>query len=128
MLSDIRNRSFWKLPTGIQSSSGGAQLVELTLLYKVCPATAGLKAEVKKKQKQKKKKTDTVKVHAIFQLFEEITYVTLTYNTALLPSLLTVFDRVRKEQYHRLFSCYTTATSRAPVFQQWRLNSWNLDV
>ena len=31
------------------------------------------------------------------------------------------------ERYHRLFSCYTTATSRAPVFQWWRLNSWTLD-
>ena len=66
-------------------------------------------------------------MHAIFQLFEKITYVTLTYNTALLPSLLTIFAGVRKEQYHRLFSCYTTAYSRAPVFQQWRLNSWTLD-
>ena len=66
------------------------------------------------------KETETVKVHAILQLFEKIRYDTLTYNTALLPSLLTVFACVRKEQYHRLFSCYTTATSRAPVFQQWR--------
>ena len=73
------------------------------------------------------KDIETVKVHAIFQLFEKITYVILTYNTALLPSLLTIFVRVRKEQYHRLFSCYTTATSRAPVLQQWRLNSWTLD-
>ena len=36
------------LPTGIQSSSGGAQLVRLALLYKLCPATAGFKAGVKK--------------------------------------------------------------------------------
>ena len=33
-----------ELPTGIQSSSGGVQLVELALLYKMCPATTGLKA------------------------------------------------------------------------------------
>ena len=72
------------------------------------------------------KETETVKVHAIFQLFEKIAYVTLTYNIALLSSLLTIFARVRKEQYHRLSSCYTAATSRAPVFQQCRLNSWNL--
>ena len=51
-----------ELPTGIQSSSGGAQLVELALLYKLCPASAGLKAGGKV--------TETVKVHAIFQLFE----------------------------------------------------------
>ena len=104
-----------ELPTVIQSSSGGVQLVELALFYKLCPATAGLKAGGKE--------IETVKVHTIFQLFEKITYVTLTYNTALLPSLLTIFARVWEGQYHRLFSCYTTATSRAPVFQQWRLNS-----
>ena len=106
-----------ELPIGIQSSSGWAQLVELALLYKLCPATADLKAGVKKQRQSK----------AIFQLFEIITYVTLTYNTALLPALLTIFARVQKEQYHRHFSCYTTATSRAPVFQQWRLNLWTLD-
>ena len=77
-----------ELPTGIQSSSGRVQLVELALLYKLCPATAGLKA--------RSKKTETVKVHAIFQLFQKITYVTLTYNTALLSSLLTIFPRMRK--------------------------------
>ena len=111
-----------ELPTGIQSSSGGAQLVELALLSKPCHATAGLKPGGKE--------IETDNVHAIFQLhvFEKITYVTLTYNTALLPSLLTIFARVRKEQYHRLFSCYTTATSRAPVFQQWRLNLWTLHL
>ena len=108
-----------ELPTGIQSSTDGAQLVELALLYKLCPATTGLKAEGKE--------TETVKLHAIFQLFEKITYVTLTYYTALLPSLLTIFAPVRTEQYPRPFFCYTTDTSRAPVFQQWRLNLWTLN-
>ena len=42
-----------ELPTGIQSSSGGAQLVELALLYKLCPAIAGLKAVVKKQRQSK---------------------------------------------------------------------------
>ena len=42
-----------KLPTGIQSSSGGPQLVELALLYKLCPATDGLKAGVKKYRQSK---------------------------------------------------------------------------
>ena len=37
-----------ELATGIQSSSGGAQLVGLALLYKLCPATAGFKAGVKR--------------------------------------------------------------------------------
>ena len=40
-----------ELPTGIQSSSGGAHFVELALLYKLCPATVGLKAGVKKQRK-----------------------------------------------------------------------------
>ena len=42
-----------KLLTGIQSSSGGAQLVEKALPYKLCPATAGLKAGVKKQRQSK---------------------------------------------------------------------------
>ena len=42
-----------KLVTGIQSSSGGAQLVELALLYKLWPVTAGLKAVVKKQSQSK---------------------------------------------------------------------------
>ena len=42
-----------ELPTGIQCSSGGAQLVELALLYKLCPATAGLKGGVKKQRQTK---------------------------------------------------------------------------
>ena len=42
-----------ELPTGIQSSNGGAQLVELALLYKLCPATAGLKAGIKKQRQSK---------------------------------------------------------------------------
>ena len=108
-----------ELPTGIQSSSGGVQLVELALLYKLCPVTAGLKAGGEE--------TETVKLHAIFHLFEKITYLILTYNTTLLPSLLTIFAPVRIEQYHRPFSCYTNDTFRAPVFQQWRLNLWTLD-
>ena len=41
------------LPTDIQSSSGGAQLVELALLYKQCPANAGLKVGVKKSKQSK---------------------------------------------------------------------------
>ena len=52
-------------------------------------------------------------------------YVTchiLTYKTDLLSSLLTIFARLQKEQYLRLF-CYTTANFRAPVCQQWLLNS-----
>ena len=48
-----------ELPTSIQSSSGGAQLVELAL-----PESWG-------------KETETVQLHALFQLFEKITYVTL---------------------------------------------------
>ena len=108
-----------ELATNIQFSSGGAQLVELALLYKLCPATVGLTAGVKKQRQSK--------CMQYFNYSKKITYVILTYNTALLPSLLTIFVRVRKEQYHRLFSCYTTATSRAPVLQQWRLNSWTLD-
>ena len=52
-----------ELPTGIQSSSDGAQLIELALLYKLCPFTAVLKAG--------RKETKTVKVHTIFQLFEK---------------------------------------------------------
>ena len=39
-----------ELQTGIQISSGGAQLVELALLYKLCPANAALKAGVKKQR------------------------------------------------------------------------------
>ena len=42
-----------ELPTGIQSSSGVAQLVELALLYKLHPATADLKAGVKKQRQSK---------------------------------------------------------------------------
>ena len=42
-----------ELPTGIQSSSGGAHLVELALLYKLCPATAGLKAGMKRQRQSK---------------------------------------------------------------------------
>ena len=42
-----------ELQTNIQSSSGGAQLVGLTLLYKLCPATAGFKAGVKKQRQSK---------------------------------------------------------------------------
>ena len=107
-----------ELATGIQSSSGGVPLIELTLLYKLCPATAGLKAGVKKQRQSK--------CRQYFNYSKKSR--TLTYNTALLSSLLTIFARVRKEQYHRPFSCQTTATSRAPVFQQWRLNSWTLDL
>ena len=33
-----------ELPGGIQSSSGRVQLEDMALLYKLCPATAGLKA------------------------------------------------------------------------------------
>ena len=107
------------LPTGIQSSSGGAQLVALALLHKLCPATGGLKAGVNEQRQSK--------CMQYFNYSKKIMYVTLTYNTALLPSLLPIFASVRKEQYHRLFSCYTIATSVAPVFQYWRLNSWTLD-
>ena len=39
-----------ELPIGIQSSNGGAQLVELAMLYILCPATSGLKARVKKQR------------------------------------------------------------------------------
>ena len=42
-----------ELPTGIQSSSGWAQLVELALLYKLRPVTAGLKAGIKKQRESK---------------------------------------------------------------------------
>ena len=97
-------------PTGTQSSSAREQFVELTLLYKLCPAIAGLKAGVKKQRQSKC-----------------ITYVTLNYDTTLQPPLLTLFFCVRTEQYHRLLSCYTTATSLTPVIQQWRLNLWTLD-
>ena len=41
-----------EVATGIQSSSGGAQLVELALPYILYPATAGLKAGVKKQRQQ----------------------------------------------------------------------------
>ena len=43
----------YELPTGIQSSSGGTQLVDLALLCKLCHATAGLKAGVKKQRQPK---------------------------------------------------------------------------
>ena len=89
------------LPRGIQSSSGGAQLVELAQHYKLSPATAGKKAGVKE-QRQNACNISTI---------QKITYVTLTYNTALLPSLLIIFARVRKEQHPRFFSCYTTTSS-----------------
>ena len=42
-----------ELQTGSQSSSGGRQLVELALLYKLCPATAALKSGVKKQRQSK---------------------------------------------------------------------------
>ena len=48
---------------------------------------------------------------------------TSTDKTVLLSSLLTIFARLQKEQYLRFLCCHTTATFRAPVCQQWRLNS-----
>ena len=94
--------------------NGRAQLVELSLFYKLYPVIAGLSAGVKYQRQSNY-------MH-YFNCTKTITFVTSTYKTDQLSSLLTIFTRLQKEQYRRIF-CYTTANFRAPVCQQWLLIS-----
>ena len=115
-----------ELPTGIQSSSGRAQLVGMVLLYKLCPATVGLRADVKKQKKKCMQYFNYPKKN-------HIRYFNLQYSPAAFTAdnIRPCAERVIPPAFLLLYHCYFPCTCLPAValkFVELRLLNLLLDA